>query len=185
MADRLYTSSEADEVLSALRFETKLEKGDARANCLHAFPWQRRAEAATYSPSFSGSEMKRPTFVGEDEVFLRTLIAHVYGKRDFSEDEFFSNHSIVKNHIDSGAALLAQMFQESGHSGDVLIRRLVDEVEFAGRREQLGGGLDIFIGRTLLQRNESDHGAEQHDQTRQLKFSYHGQAWCRQDTVPA
>ena len=26
MADRLYTSSEADEVLSALRFETKLEK---------------------------------------------------------------------------------------------------------------------------------------------------------------
>ena len=30
----------------------------------------------------------------------------------------------------------------------------VDEVEFAGRREQLGSGLDIFIGRTLLQRNE-------------------------------
>lgn len=26
MADRLYTSSDADEVLSALRFETKLEK---------------------------------------------------------------------------------------------------------------------------------------------------------------
>ncbi len=26
MADRLYTSSEADEILSALRFETKLEK---------------------------------------------------------------------------------------------------------------------------------------------------------------
>lgn len=26
MADRLYTSNEADEVLSALRFETKLEK---------------------------------------------------------------------------------------------------------------------------------------------------------------
>ncbi len=26
MADRLYTSNEADEILSALRFETKLEK---------------------------------------------------------------------------------------------------------------------------------------------------------------
>ena len=26
MADRLYTSSESDEILSALRFETKLEK---------------------------------------------------------------------------------------------------------------------------------------------------------------
>ena len=154
MADRLYTSSEADEVLSALRFETKLEKATL-ARIAFTLSLAKEGKAATYSPSFSGSEMKRPTFVGEDEVFLRTLIAHVYGKRDFSEDEFFSNHSIVKNHIDSGAALLAQMFQESGHSGDVLIRRLVDEVEFAGRREQLGGGLDIFIGRTLLQRNES------------------------------
>ena len=26
MADRMYTSSEADEILTALRFETKLEK---------------------------------------------------------------------------------------------------------------------------------------------------------------
>ena len=78
--------------------------------------------------------MKRPTFVGEDEVFLRTLITYAYGKRDFSEDEFFSNHSIVKNHIDSGAASLAQMFQEKGRSGDALIQGLVDEVEFAGRR---------------------------------------------------
>ena len=60
----------------------------------------------------------------------------------------------MKNHIDSGTALLAQMFQETGRSGDGLIRRLVDEVEFAGRREQLGSGLDIFIGRTLLQRAE-------------------------------
>jgi hypothetical protein len=35
MADRLYTSSEADEVLSALRFETKLEKVDTGANRLY------------------------------------------------------------------------------------------------------------------------------------------------------
>jgi hypothetical protein len=46
------------------------------------------------------------------------------------------------------------LFQETGRSGEALIRRLVDEVEFAGRREQLGSGLDIFIGRTLLQRAE-------------------------------
>ena len=153
MADRLYTSSKADEVLSALRFETKLEKATL-ARIAFTLSLVKEGDAAERSPSFNGGEMKRPTFVGEDEVFLRTLIAHVYGKRDISEDEFFSNRSIVKNHIDSGAALLAQMFQESGRSGDALFRRLVDEVEFAGRREQLGSGLDIFIGRTLLQRNE-------------------------------
>jgi DNA sulfur modification protein DndE len=153
MADRLYTSSESDEVLSALRFETKLEKATL-ARIAFALSLVKDGSRVAPSPSFSGGEMKRPTFIGEDEVFIRTLIAHVYGKRDFSEDEFFSNRSIVKNHIDSGAALLAQMFHETGRSGDALIRRLVDEVEFAGRREQLGSALDIFIGRTLLQRAE-------------------------------
>ncbi|MFZ4534928.1 hypothetical protein [Propionivibrio sp.] len=34
------------------------------------------------SPSFSGGELKRPTFIAEDEVFLRTLIA---GKDWFAE----------------------------------------------------------------------------------------------------
>ena len=153
MADRLYTSSEADEILSALRFETKLEKATL-ARIAFTLSLVKDGVGVAPSASFSGGEMKRPTFVGEDEVFLRTLIAHAYGKRDFSEDEFFSNRSVIKNHIDSGATWLAQLFQETGRSGEALIRRLVDEVEFAGRREQLGSGLDIFIGRTLLQRAE-------------------------------
>ena len=61
----------------------------------------------------------------------------------------------MKNHIDSGATLLAtDVSGVRARCGDGLLQRLVDEVEFAGRREQLGRGLDIFIGRTLLQRNE-------------------------------
>ena len=153
MADRLYTSSETDEVLSALRFETKLEKVTL-ARIAFALSLVKDGREVANSLTFSGGEMKRPTFVGEDEVFLRSLIAYVYRKRDLSEDEFFSNRSVVKNHIDSGAALLEQLFQKTGRSGDALIRYLVDRVEFAGRREQLGGGLDIFIGRTLLQRTD-------------------------------
>ncbi|CAG0955298.1 hypothetical protein METP3_00458 [Methanosarcinales archaeon] len=153
MADRLYTSNEADEILSALRFETKLEKATL-ARISFALSLMKDGSKVTQSTSFSGGEMKRPTFIGEDEVFIRTLIAYIYGKRDFSEDEFFSNRSIIKNHIDSGAALLAQLFQETGRNGDALIRRLADEIEFTRRRELMGSGLDIFIGRTLLQRAE-------------------------------
>lgn len=153
MADRLYTSSEADEVLSALRFETKLEKATL-ARIAFALSLVKAGTGVAQSTGFSGGEMKRPTFIGEDEVFIRTLIAYVYGKREFSEEELFSNRSIIKNHIDNGAALLAQIYEETGRSGDALIQRLVDEVEFAGRREHLGSGLDIFIGRTLLQRAE-------------------------------
>jgi len=105
------------------------------------------------STSFTGAEMKRPTFVGEDEVFMRALICLVYCKRDIDEDSFFSNRSIVKNHIDSGAELLGRLYQECGRDADNLLMRLVDEVEFGGRRETAGHGLDIFIGRTLLQQH--------------------------------
>ncbi len=153
MADRLYTSSDADEVLSALRFETKLEKVTLAKI---AFTLSLVRDGASVEPSFNftGGEMKRPTFVGEDEVFIRTLIANVYRKSELGEDEFFSNRSIVKNHIDNGAKLLGQMFQECGRSADGLLRRLVSEVQFSGRREGLGRNLDIFIGRTLLQKQD-------------------------------
>jgi hypothetical protein len=48
MADRLYTSSESDEILSALRFETKLEKNerfietakDLQTEIARLEPWQ-------------------------------------------------------------------------------------------------------------------------------------------------
>jgi DNA sulfur modification protein DndE len=153
MADRLYTSSEADEVLSALRFETKLEKATL-SRIAFALSLVKDGAGVAHSMSFGGGELKRPTFVGEDEVFLRTLIAHTYGRREVGEDEFFSNHSLIKNHIDSGTALLARMYQETGRSGDALLRRLVDEVEFAGRHESMGAGIDIFLGRTVLQRTE-------------------------------
>ena len=79
MADRLYTSSEADEVLSALRFETKLEKATL-ARIAFALSLVKDGAGVAPSPSFSGGEMKRPTFIGEDEVFLRTLIAHAIWK---------------------------------------------------------------------------------------------------------
>ncbi len=153
MADRLYTSNDADEVLSALRFETKLEKATL-ARMAFALSLAKEGPDVAQSPSFTGGEMKRPTFVGEDEVFMRALICHAYQKRDIGEDLFFSNRSIVKNHIDSGAVLLGQLFQECGRNADSLLMRLVDEVEFGGRRETAGHGLDIYIGRTLLQRSE-------------------------------
>ncbi len=153
MADRMYTSNEADEVLSALRFETKLEKATL-ARMAFALSLSREGPDVARSTSFTGAEMKRPTFVGEDESFMRTMICHVYKKRDIDEDGFFSNRSIVKNHIDSGAEMLGRLYQECGRDADSLLMRLVEEVEFGGRRETAGHGLDIFIGRTLLQQDD-------------------------------
>ncbi|RAM58197.1 ATPase [Mesotoga sp. SC_3PWM13N19] len=153
MADRLYTSSEADEILSALRFETKLEKATL-ARMAFALSLSRVGAEVPGSPNFSGGEMKRPTFFGEDETFFRTLLSFVYERSDISEDELFSNRSLTKNHIDHGALLLNELFQSCGRSGERLIARLVEDVELSGSRENFGMGLDISIGRTLLQRNE-------------------------------
>lgn len=153
MADRLYTSNEADEILSNLRFETKLEKATL-AKMAFVLSLTKFGQDVPASPDFSGGEMKRPTFFAEDETFIRSLLSYIYKQPDLSEEEFFSNRSITKKHIDHGAQLLNELFQSCGCSGEHLIARLVEEVEFSGRRENLGQGLDIFIGRTLLQRDE-------------------------------
>lgn len=153
MADRLYTSAEADEVLSSLRFETKLEKANL-ARIAFALSLRKDGTEVPKSTNFSGAEIKRPTFIGEDETFIRALISYVYKRPEISEEELYSNKSIVKDHIDNGCTKLSELFAATGRNSEALIKRLVEEVEFTGRREALGHGLDIFIGRSVLKQNE-------------------------------
>ena len=79
MADRLYTSLKADEYISALRSATNLDKAVV-ARLAFAYSITTKGKDVPDSTNFSGGEMKRPTFVGNDEVFLRTLIGFVYQK---------------------------------------------------------------------------------------------------------
>ena len=168
MADRLYTSSEADEILSALRFEMRMEKA-VLARIAFAVSLVIDGKNVLENLNFSGGELKRPTFFGPDELFIRSLLAHVHGKGDITEEALFSNRSLIKNHIDQGSLALEQMYIESGRNADGLIKRLVDLVEFQGRKELRGQGLAIFIGRTLLQKadlimelNNTDKHANSH-----------------------
>ena len=153
MADRLYTSSEADDVLSALRFETKLEKA-VLAKIAFALSLKKAGKDVPVSLKFTGGEMKRPTFIGDDEIFFKTLIAYVYKQQDISEEEFYSNKSIIKNHIDHGCQYLSKLFVECGRDSSKLLSKLTEHVEFSGRKEMKGKGLDIFIGKTLLQKTD-------------------------------
>lgn len=153
MADRLFTSNEADEVLSSLRFETKLEKA-VLARIAFAISLLQDGSEVAQSKNFSGGEMKRPTFVSDDEIFLRSLISFIYKRSDISEDEFYSNNSIIKNHIDAGAKHLERIYKESGGQTDEMMKKLVDFIEFNGRKELQGHGLDIFIGKTVLQKTD-------------------------------
>ncbi|URJ48730.3 DndE family protein [Paenibacillus polymyxa] len=153
MADRLYTSLAADEILSGLRFDTKLEKV-VLARIAFALSLSIDGFNVPVSNDFSGGEMKRPTFVSSDELYLKTLLSFVHKKADIQEDEFYSNKSLIKYHIDNGCNHLAKMFEECNRNSEVLIKRLTDKVEFSGRKELKGQGLDLFIGRTVLDKKE-------------------------------
>jgi DNA sulfur modification protein DndE len=153
MADRLYTTRETDEILSALRLETKLEKY-ILARISFSLSLSEDGVNVPISTDFSGAEMKRPTFIGDDELFIKTLISHTYKKADLSEEEFYSNKSIIKNHIDHGATKLKKLFEESGNNADLLLKKLITKVEFRGRKEMLGKGFSILLGKELLQKKD-------------------------------
>lgn len=153
MADRLYTSSESDEILSAIRFGTKLEKY-VLARTAFSLSVSLDGSNISISSDVSGSEMKRPTFVGTDEVFLKSILSYVHNKSDINEDEFYSNRSLIKSHIDNGCRHLSRMLEESDHDTDLLLKKIVDMVEFNGRKEIKGTGLDLYIGKDVLNKRE-------------------------------
>ena len=152
MADRLYTSQKADEILSGLRMETKLDKF-VLARMAFILSLSKNGIEVKPSLDFSGASMNRPTFVGSDEIFLRSLISYVYKKPDILEDEFYSNKSIIKNHIDSGSESLWDIFEKSGKNLNHFYNELLNLVDL-DLREARGKGLDIFLGRKVLSNDE-------------------------------
>lgn len=153
MADRLFTSNESDDILSALRLETKLEKYIlARI----AFGLSICADGANIpiSSDMGGSEMKRTTFVGADEIFLKSVLAFVHKLAEITEDDFYSNRSLIKRHIDNGCRHLNRIFEETGHNSDLFLKKITEHIEFIERKEIKGPGLDLYIGKTVLENKE-------------------------------
>jgi len=153
MADRLYTTLEADEILSGLRFETKLEKF-ILARIAFSVSVALDGCDVPCSTDFSGAEVKRPTFIGGDELFFKTILSYVHKKKELTEDEFYSNKSLIKNHIDNGCKHLTRIFENSNHNTESFLKKIVDMVQFSGRKEVKGAGLDIYIGKTLLDKKD-------------------------------
>ena len=150
MADRLMSSMAADEVLNALRVETRIDKAVlARLACCLSLALDGREVPP--SANFSGGDMRRSSFMGSDGSVIQALIAHVYERPDIPDEEFFSNRSIIKNHIDRGCTHLEQWFNQCRRDAGSLLERLLEVVEFEGRRELMGRGLDLLIGRTVLE----------------------------------
>ena len=153
MADRLYTSVEADEILSGLRFDTKLEKY-ILARIAFSISIALDGKDIERCTNYNGGEMKRPTFVGTDELFIKSILSFVHKKADLEEDEFYSNKSLVKDHIENGCVHLKRIYEESNKDCDIFLKTIADMVQFSGRKEMKGKGLDVYIGKTLLDKKD-------------------------------
>ena len=149
MADRLMPSLSADEAMNLLRLETKLDKAMlARLACCLSLALDGRE--VPLSLNCSGSEIRRSSLMGNDGPVIYALIAHVYEQAELPDETLFSNRSIIKNHIDQGCAHLERWFSECGRDVGSWLKRLLEVVEFTGQRESTGRGLELRIGRTML-----------------------------------
>lgn len=153
MADRLYTSQQAEEIIIGLRAETKLDKAII-ARMAFSLSLVNEGKNVTPSFNFSGNEMRRYSFLGNDEVLVKSLLSQVYKQPDFEDNEFFSNKSIIKNHIDNGTHLLWNLFEKSGRDVNKWYMALLEKVELKGARETFTKDLDIFIGRKVVNNEE-------------------------------
>lgn len=149
MADRLYTSQQADEYINGLRMESKLDKSVlARIGCVLSIV--QFGANVPQSNNFGGNEMRRHSFFGDNEIFMKALLSFTYKRSEFEDDEFFSNKSIIKSHIDNGAKTLWDIFVEQGQDISKWYSALIEKVELKGAKEKLAKDLDIFIGRNIL-----------------------------------
>ncbi len=153
MADRLYTSLETDEIISALRANTKLDKAII-ARMAFSYSLVHAGKNVSRSTNFSGGEMKRPSFVANDEVLLRTLISQVYQIEDIDESEFYSNKSIIKDHVDNGAQLLWSIFQKNGEDINRWYSEIISTIQLSGAKTAKTKDLDIFIGRNIMHNSD-------------------------------
>lgn len=153
MADRLYTALKTDEIISSLRAHTKLDKA-ILAKMAFSYSLVHFGVNVQRSTNFSGGEMKRTSFIGNDEVFLRTLISQVYKKDEIEENELYSNKSIIKDHVDNGSNLLWDIFQKNGDDVNKWYSEIISTITLSGGKEVKTKDLDIFIGRNVINNDE-------------------------------
>ena len=128
MADRLFTSKQSEEILDRLRFSTKLEFSTlARlAFCLSLKKVGNNVPRSL--DSSTKREMKRTSFFGEDESFLKAFLFTIHGKRVDNDDDLFSRQSIIKDHIDHGCQLLDEILTVSNQDSSKFFEKLYYEI---------------------------------------------------------
>lgn len=170
MADRFFTCSEAETTLATLRHTTKIEYA-ALARLALCYSLSKVGHEVPRSIEGSGKEIRLVSLFGDDEVTIRNFLNIIYG-RIIEGDELAAgmSASVLKDHVDYGLGLVADLFRGSGQDPNVLLQRLSAEAKLESRRATRGiYELDITIGshamsneRLVIQINDTTRHANSH-----------------------
>jgi DNA sulfur modification protein DndE len=125
MPDRIHTSSAAEEILTNLRYVTRIEYS-ALARLALAWSLTKHGRDVPESTDIAGKEIRWASLFGSDESALMSITALVYGEHMSQNDEILARR--IKQHVDCGCDMLGRLFQASGRDETVFLQRLASEV---------------------------------------------------------
>ncbi len=170
MADRFFTSSEAETALATLRHIVKIEYS-ALARLALCYSLSQVGHEVAESHDSTGKEIRLISLFGDDEVTIRNLVNLIYNRTiDGEELAARLSASVLKNHVDHGLGLIAGLFRSSGQDPYLLLQRLASETKVDTRERSRGVfELDITIGkhelnneRVIIQINDTSRHANSH-----------------------
>lgn len=126
MGSKLFSSGRSGETLDILSRETGL---DFVALGRIAISMSIRLDTSPErSTNISGKEFNRYSLLGSDETLFRALLSVRESKR-LTDDEFYSNASFIKDHLDRGCMQLSDILGEAGNTIEDAYVYLAEMVE--------------------------------------------------------
>ena len=148
MSDRLYTSQQADEYINDLQLETKLDKCII-ARIAFVYSLTNNGTSVPSIKNITGGEIRQSSFMGVEGYFIKALIYFFYQKNDFTDDELYSNKSIIKNHIEDGIRLLWDLYNKNNQNISLWYKDLLKDVNLKNI-PLLTNDLDLNIGKGII-----------------------------------
>ncbi len=148
-------SKKADQYISDLHEHTGLDKAPI-AKLAFSLSMAKDGPSVPESHNKEGGEISAHCFL-QDDMLIYSLACHVYGKV-LNREQMYSEPSIVKNHIDTGAAELWEMFEENTRDVDSFYCTLsefanhgIDEIDdmIKSDLEMFRGHLSIPVGSSI------------------------------------
>jgi len=130
MADRIITSEASEEILRKLSYSTGIEIGVLARIALSLSIRFFNFEELPLNDT-RGREIRRQSLFGQEEMLYKAMLCALH-KKDFDDEEFFSNDSVVKRHLEHGCQLLKSMYEEAGQDSTELLARLGGLIEDKG-----------------------------------------------------